>query len=82
MTINENEVISRVFLGQNYDIKSTKIISEIVSKIFPKNDYKIFNFALLDIERTICLSRYQLCDICPLNLMCKFSNGENETSYE
>lgn len=63
---------SRMFgFRPNKGTYRAKPFLELVEKITPANDFKEFNYAVLDFTRLICKFK-PLCESCPLNYLCEF----------
>lgn len=63
---------TRVFdLNIEKEMRRDKEFLSLVKKITPKNDFRAFNYAVLDHTRTIC-KRKPLCNICPIKNSCSY----------
>lgn len=63
---------TRVFrIQKTGEIRRNKEFSLFVDKITPQQKFKEFNYAVLDLTRTICKPK-PLCEACPLNQKCAF----------
>jgi A/G-specific adenine glycosylase len=72
--VNVKRIIERVFgirLGNN--AHKNKLSWQIASLLIPCKNYKQYNWALLDLGRSICTSKNPKCNICPLNDICRYS---------
>jgi A/G-specific adenine glycosylase len=71
-TVDRNvvRIVERVF-----NVKGYKNISNLLQKIIPKKKHKEFNWALLDLGRTICTKNSPKCKICPLKDICSYASG-------
>ncbi|MBD3227460.1 MAG: hypothetical protein GF329_04655 [Candidatus Lokiarchaeota archaeon] len=66
---NIRRIIKRVFDLKN---KNDKYIRKIIDEILPKNNYRKFNYALLDLGSIICTPKNPDCRNCPINRYCSF----------
>lgn len=68
---------SRIFNKQwnSTDYKSKDFL-EFAKNITPDNDFKNFNYAVLDLARKICKPK-PICLKCPVNTICEYSKGNN-----
>jgi A/G-specific adenine glycosylase len=70
---NVGRVIKRLY---SFPVKGApsrdKSLAEKMSKIIPKQNFKEFNYAILDLAALLCLSRNPHCSDCPLNSICDF----------
>lgn len=66
---------SRIF-GFNVDAETQKKrwFVELAGRLTPNNDFKQFNFALLDFTRNVCRPKPK-CSICPLTSFCSYFYG-------
>lgn len=75
--INVSRIISRVFsinLGNEpHKNKESWLLAET---LLPYNRVKEFNWALIDLGRTVCISKPK-CKICPLLKICSFANANS-----
>lgn len=68
-------IIGRLFgLKTTPESRRNKIFRDYANDLLPKNNYRIFNYALLDLGALICV-RKPKCDICPINSYCLFYNN-------
>lgn len=70
---NVIRVISRIYgLYVKGDNRIDTDITVIVRDILPNENFKEFNYALIDLGGTICLSKAPKCYKCPLNDTCDY----------
>jgi len=69
---NAVRVWGRVFtLKIDEETHKKKWFFDICLTLTPENNFKQFNFALLDLSRKICIKKPK-CDQCPINVYCEF----------
>jgi A/G-specific adenine glycosylase len=69
---NVNRILYRVFFGKNSTTNINREVMQLAYKILPSEQHRIFNLAMIDLGGTICLPRNPKCNICPLQMICKF----------
>jgi A/G-specific adenine glycosylase len=74
---NVERVLRRIFFRLIPKGTSLKPFQEIADMLVPANDHMSFNYALLDLGGTVCLSRNPRCTKCPLLRVCDFSKGNS-----
>jgi len=71
---NVGRVIKRVY---SFPVKAApsrdKKLLEKMRELLPKDNFKEFNYAILDLAALICLPKNPRCEICPLKKTCNFS---------
>ncbi len=71
--VNVKRIFERVFsIKFGRDSHKKKISWQIVSYALPKNRIKQYNWALLDIGKSVCTSSNPRCEICPLSSICDY----------
>jgi len=71
---NIARMIGRVFsIKIPPDPHKQKYLWDFIEPIVPDDDPKIFNWAIIDIGRTICIPRKPKCVECPLKDICDFA---------
>jgi len=71
--VNVKRIFERVFsIKFGRDSHKKKISWQIVSYALPKNRIKQFNWALLDLGKSVCISSNPRCEICPLSSICDY----------
>ncbi len=71
--VNVKRIFERVFsIKFERDSHKKKSSWEIVSYALPENKIKQYNWALLDLGKSVCISSNPRCEICPLNTICDF----------
>ena len=74
---NVGRVMKRVY---SFPVKSApsrdKKLTERMEELIPENDFKSFNYAILDFAALTCLPRNPRCDECPLNELCDYFQGD------
>ena len=70
---NVKRILERVFsLDLGSDAHKKKSSWEVAGLLVPKTTCKQYNWALLDLGRTVCTPSKPRCGICPLNSLCDF----------
>ncbi len=61
------------FLGVPFDgeTRRKKWVEEALEHLTPENDFRAFNYALLDLAMQVCRPRRPDCGICPLQTLCR-----------
>ncbi len=54
--------------------KTDKFLWEFAEEMLPDENYIDFNYAVLDLGGTICISRNPKCELCPVKKVCDFFN--------
>ncbi len=68
-------VLGRVFsLKFHSESHKDKEVWNIVQSLIPSKAAKMFNWAMIDIGRTICTQKNPRCKICPLRKICDFAS--------
>jgi len=77
---NVVRIYSRL-LGQSYDgeTRRKKWVAEFADSITPRDDFKKFNYALLDFTRVLCSPRPR-CSDCPLKEFCQYQLAERSAA--
>lgn len=71
--VNVKRIFERVFsIKFGRDSHKKKISWQIVSYALPKNRIKQYNWTLLDLGKSVCISSNPRCEICPLNTICDY----------
>jgi len=71
--VNVKRIFERVFsIDFGKDAHKKKISWQIVSYALPKNRIKQYNWALLDLGKSVCKSSNPRCEICPLSSICDY----------
>lgn len=70
---NASRLWSRLFgFKLKKNTHRAKWFEALVDKITPENEFKIFNYAVLDYTRTVC-KRKPLCKMCQLSSLCEYA---------
>jgi A/G-specific adenine glycosylase len=73
---NVGRVMKRVY---SFPVKGApsrdKKLTERMQEIIPDNNFKSFNYAILDFAALLCLPRNPKCDECPLYEICDYYQG-------
>lgn len=72
--VNIKRLIQRLFsvnLGQ--DAHKKQISWEIAEQLLPRENFRQFNWALLDLGRTVCTNNVPDCPLCPLRGSCDYA---------
>jgi A/G-specific adenine glycosylase len=70
--VNVARILGRVFsIDFGKDAHKNELSWRLASLLLPPNHVKEYNWALLDLGRTVCKKR-PLCEICPLNTSCDY----------
>ena len=59
--------------------KTDKFLWGFSEKLLPDYDYIGFNYAVLDLGGTVCLSRKPKCEICPVNNLCEYFENNKKS---
>lgn len=74
LDVNTSRIISRFFsIRNNLDLRDNAELQDKAKKLLPRNDFKEYNWGLLDLGAMICKSK-PLCPECPLKNYCKYYN--------
>ncbi len=78
---NVVRVICRV-LGVPFDgeTRRKKWVKDLLVQITPKDDFRSFNYALIDLAMQICRPRSPLCNTCPVQTVCATGSDAPVTS--
>ena len=79
---NVERIICRVFSNRVRDSATRQLVAEIAAALLPISGHKEFNYALLDIGRTICRYKDPACDRCPLSSLCDFVRGDDQSTSQ
>jgi A/G-specific adenine glycosylase len=72
--VNILRILKRVFSWNlSKDAHKKKGIWYFVQSLAPHSNTKIFNWAMIDIGRTVCKEKKPNCKICPLKNICDFA---------
>lgn len=72
--INVRRILERVFsIDFGADAHKAKRSWEIASLLVPDDSPKQYNWAMLDLGRSVCTAKRPKCRICPLNDICEFA---------
>ena len=69
---NVERIFRRVFLRNAPITTSLKPFQEIADSIMPKRNNQIYNYALLDLGGTVCISGLPRCHLCPIKSVCDY----------
>lgn len=69
---NVERIIRRVFLNHLSGEKRLKTFQDIAEFLLPKRNASQYNYALLDLGGTVCISALPKCVICPINKLCDY----------
>lgn len=72
--VNVKRIIERVFsLNLGPDAHKKKISWDLTSLLLPDANVREFNWALLDLGKSICTFHNPKCEICPLRIICDYA---------
>lgn len=69
---NVERIFKRVFLKNAPTVASLKPFQEIADSIMPNLNNQIYNYALLDLGGTVCISGLPRCYLCPIKSVCDY----------
>ena len=75
---NVERVIRRVFQNALVLDEPKSAIRNIAEKLVPPKDHRAFNFALIDLGKSVCRPAKPLCHDCPLRAHCDYTRGPQE----
>ncbi len=74
--VNVKRIFERVFsIDFGKDAHKKKNSWEIVSYAVPDSSVKEYNWALLDLGKSVCTISEPKCKVCPLNSICDYANN-------
>lgn len=77
---NVERILRRIFLHNAPKGTSLKPFQEIAELIMPAQNNQLFNYGLLDLGGTVCISSSPKCPCCPINEICDYSCRRNNNS--
>jgi A/G-specific adenine glycosylase len=77
--VNIKRIIERIFgINLGIDAHRKEASWNIAFLLVPDKDWKQYNWAMLDLGRTICTATKPKCNICPLKQICKYSMDHSQ----
>ncbi len=74
---NVERILKRVFFNNAPKGTSLKLLQEIADTLMPKKANQSYNYALLDLGGTVCVSGLPRCNLCPISAICDYYLSKN-----